>query len=377
MLYEVAVDAPLATTLTYSQPVERTDPLPTGCCVRVPLGRRMAVGFILGPARQPNVDDQPFAIKPIAEVLLESPLFPSTLTSFYQWIARYYLYPIGKVLRTAVPLAPGSRSGRRVSPKMKSVVRPGPLLLSLLSTQIDCSFDTVVDHLQNNHSIALKPAEKKTLQLFFTFYCQQNGTSVKRALITKEYGGAAPRLRKLSELGILEITDEQVFRDPFHRVTPPVFQPLHLTGEQKAVLEIVLPVISTGTFNPFLLHGVTGCGKTEVYLQAVEHAVALGKTALVLVPEIALAAQLEALFYARFGTRLALLHSGLSDGQRFDQWQAIRSGKVSVVLGVRSAVLHPWKISALSSLMKNTNPPTNRMTDCVTMPVIWQCCELR
>ncbi|QQG67024.1 primosomal protein N' [Desulfobulbus oligotrophicus] len=341
VLYEVAVDAPLATTLTYSQPVERVDPLPTGCCVRVPLGKRLVVGYILGVVHHQNLDEQPFTVKPIAEVLLESPLFPPALIPLYQWIARYYLYPIGKVLRTAIPLTPGSRSSQRVRAKMRSVISPGPLLLSQLSTAVDHGGDAVVDHLQRNYSITLKPAEKKTLQLFLSIFCEHEQHPIDRLLITRQYPGASPRLRRLCELGILEETDEQVIRDPFSRVMETPLRPVQLTREQKAVLETVLPTLATGNFSPFLLHGVTGCGKTEVYLQTVQHALDLGKTALILVPEIALAAQLESHFYARFGAQLAILHSGLSDGQRFDQWQAVRSGKVSVVLGARSAVFAP------------------------------------
>nr|WP_275889079.1 primosomal protein N' [Desulfobulbus rhabdoformis] len=116
-----------------------------------------------------------------------------------------------------------------------------------------------------------------------------------------------------------------------------------MTGEQEKVLAEILPAIDGEAFAPFLLFGVTGCGKTEVYLQSVGHTLAAGKTALVLVPEIALASQLEAHFFSRFGDQLAVLHSGLSDGERFDQWQRVLQGKAKVVLGARSAVFAPLR----------------------------------
>lgn len=341
MLYEIAVDAPIATTLTYSQPVGSDKPLPTGCCVRIPLGRRAAIGYVLGPAQPQSSEEQSFVVKPITEVLVESPLFPPSLIPFFHWIARYYLHPIGEVLRTALPLMPTSRSARKLRAKMRSVILPGPLLLPLLEQEKDRACDIITKHLQHDYSIVLKDAEKKTLALFLSSFCPHDRQPVPRSLIIHQYSGAAPRLQRLCELGLLHLSTEHVYRDPFDQAVVASSPPSHLTAEQEHVLAAVLPSISTASFAPFLLHGVTGCGKTEVYLQAVQQALTLGKTALVLVPEIALAAQLEAHFHARFGARLAILHSGLSEGERFDQWQKVRSGEASVVLGARSAVFAP------------------------------------
>lgn len=341
MLYEVAVDAPLATTLTYSQPVGSDKPLPTGCCVRVPLGRRSAIGYILGPAPPQPTEEPSFVIKPITEILVEEPLFSLTLLQFFQWIARYYLHPVGEVLRTGLPLAPTSRSGRRLQEKLRPVVLPGPVLLSLFESEKELSCEEIVNHLQFALAFQVKASEQKALTIFLSNFQHNSRQPVPRSALTRQYPGARPRLQRLCELGILEVAKERVHRDPFGQtaaVSPP---PVQLTVEQDQVLSVVLPAITSAGFVAFLLHGVTGCGKTEVYLRGVAHALAQGKTALVLVPEIALATQLEAYFHARFRDQLAVLHSGLSDGERFDQWQAVRSGRATVVLGARSAVFAP------------------------------------
>ena len=341
VLYEVAVDAPLAATLTYSQPSGRTEEIPAGCCVRVPLGNRRAIGYILGPAL-PQAEGTPsFVIKPIAEVLTEAPFFPESLIPFYRWIGRYYHHPLGEVLRTALPLAPTSRSSRQVKAKMRETLAPGACLQPLVRAKGQRDVPAILASVEEKNKSSLKKSELKALTLFLELFHQGNGQPVPRTLLNQRYPGAGPRVNRLLELGILVTANERVYRDPFGE--PPTFHPVpeQLTAEQHQVLATLIPAIISASFAPFLLFGVTGCGKTEVYLQAVQHAIGAGKTALVLVPEIALASQLEAHFYSRFGSQLAVLHSGLSDGERFDQWQTVLSSTAKVVLGARSAVFAP------------------------------------
>jgi primosomal protein N' (replication factor Y) len=342
-LYEVAVDAPIATTLTYSQPAGRTEPLPAGCCVRVPLGNRRAIGYVLGPAPPAEEDGPAFVVRPIAEVITEAPFFPCSLIPFYRWIARYYLHPLGEVLRTGLPLAPTSRSNRQVTAKTRKSFVPGPLLRPLLPEEDQVTAGAGKTVLEQLHDYSLKKAEQKALALFLDCWRQGNGQPVPRSLLLHRYSGAGPRINRLVALGALEMISEQIYRDPFGDTPTLHSRPEQLTAEQQQVLAQLDPAIDRAAFAPFLLFGVTGCGKTEVYLQAVEHTLAMGKTALVLVPEIALATQMEAHFHSRFGARLAMLHSGLSEGERFDQWQRVLAGGGRVVLGARSAVFAPLK----------------------------------
>ena len=341
VLYEIAVDAPLVATLTYSQPAGRIEKIPAGCCVRVPLGNRRAIGYVLGPALPIPAGERSFVVKPIAEVLTEAPFFPPSLIPFYRWIARYYLHPIGEVLRTGLPLAPTSRSNRQVKAKMRPTLLPGPLLSPLVDGKNAHDIELIVATLQEEAAVTLKKAEIRALSFFLDCYAQAAGQPVARTLVRHRYPGAGPRLNRLLELGILEAASERIYRDPFGEPPDVHLPPEHLTAEQQQVLAMLLPAMDAAAFAPFLLFGVTGCGKTEVYLRAVQHALAAGKTALVLVPEIALASQLEAHFHARFGPLLAVLHSGLGDGERFDQWQMVLSATAKVVVGARSAVFAP------------------------------------
>ena len=187
----------------------------------------------------------------------------------------------------------------------------------------------------------LKPSEKKTLTLFLHEYLKTGSKPVARKILLTLYPNCSKALSSLCEEGILCKHHQRVYRDPFGDTIIATPQSLSLTAEQEKALQEIKPSIVAGEFKPFLLFGVTGCGKTEVYLQAAETALQHGKTALVLVPEIALASQLEAQFYSRFGDQLALFHSGLSQGERLDQWQRVRDGAAKVVLGARSAVFAP------------------------------------
>ncbi len=185
----------------------------------------------------------------------------------------------------------------------------------------------------------LKKSEIKTLDLFFR-HCKGHPL-LPRAELTRRYTGAGKALHSLAEASLITLEEQRVYRDPFGKIPPFFPKPESLTTEQDEVIGKIKTALDTGGFQPFLLHGVTGCGKTEVYLRATEHCLACEKTVLVLVPEIALSSQLEGHFYSRFGDTLAILHSGISIGERFDQWQRVLQGKVRIVIGARSAVFAP------------------------------------
>ncbi|WP_339133010.1 MAG: primosomal protein N' [Candidatus Electrothrix sp. GW3-4] len=185
----------------------------------------------------------------------------------------------------------------------------------------------------------LKKSERKTLDLFFQ-HCKGRPT-LPRAELTRQYSGAGKALHRLAASGLISLAEQRVYRDPFGKVPPFFPKPKSLTPEQDQAIGTLKEALDTNGFQPFLLHGVTGCGKTEVYLQATEYCLNKGKSVLVLVPEIALSSQLEGHFYSRFGDTLAILHSGISRGERFDQWQRILQEKVRIVIGARSAVFAP------------------------------------
>jgi primosomal protein N' (replication factor Y) (superfamily II helicase) len=157
-------------------------------------------------------------------------------------------------------------------------------------------------------------------------------------------GVSAATLKRLAALGLLTITTRRVERDPFGHAAAPVpdmAAPLELTGEQTHALERLGALTGAGRFAVAVLHGVTGSGKTEIYLRLADEVVRAGRGVLVLVPEIALTPAVSGAFGARFSGRVAIQHSGLSDGERYDQWHRVRRGEVDVVIGTRSAVFAP------------------------------------
>ena len=387
--FEVAVSAPVNRPLTYLPPDGCKQPLLQGMRVLVPLGGRKITGYVLD-----RVDAAPAGqqIKKIFEVLDSEPLFPAEQVSFYRWIANYYHYPIGEVIKTALPAGLTKKSGRRVmiteagrqhlaelsetaitaTPWFLSLLRKGEIsphavgslwrskerrLLELwqqkdwvtisgeliggtakAKTETCCALAEKIESPES-----LKASEQKTITVLRKIASASNRRFVPRREITCEYPGAGKGLKSLARKNIVIFEEQQVYRDPFGESFLQSDIPETLTGEQQKALDSILPAIKNDRFASFLLHGVTGSGKTEVYLQAAAFGLEQGRSVLVLVPEIALATQLEAHFLARFGSRVALLHSGLSSGQRFDQWQRIAQGKADVVIGARSAVFAPLK----------------------------------
>ena len=181
----------------------------------------------------------------------------------------------------------------------------------------------------------------RTLVALTQLSMEQGQRDVAARDIRKLYAGASKGLKELEKRGLVRAHKRRVYRNPFGETLVHFHKPEKLSDEQTEVLDQINPAIEKQSYQPFLLHGVTGCGKTEVYLRAAETTLAQGRDVLILVPEIALATQLEAHFVSRFGDQVVLLHSGLSPGERFDQWSLAASGKGKVVIGARSAVFAP------------------------------------
>jgi primosomal protein N' (replication factor Y) len=388
---EVAVAAPLARPLTYLWPGRwPVGPRP-GQRLLVPLGRRKVTGYCLGETEESAGGGK---LKEVAEVLTNEPLFSSSLIPFLQWVADYYHHPIGKVIEEALPGGLTMKTGQRlvltekgrqhllVSPdqdgndfswmqdllvkgdlppaaarmllrseagrKIAQLQRQGFVILQqeLTGRQVRPRTEAVIRLLQKADSVvsalqSLKKSEKKTLAILEGLLAGQCCRKVPRRLITAEYSGAGKALKSLAEKGFIAVEEQRVFRDPFGLEPPYYPRPQHLMEEQQVALDAILPCIDEKRFTPFLLHGITGSGKTEVYLRAAEETISQGRGVMVLVPEIALATQLEGHFYSRFGDLTALLHSGLSPGERLDQWQRLADGHAKVVVGARSAVFAP------------------------------------
>ncbi len=309
LIADIAVNAPLKQLFSYRVPENLVASAQVGMRVKVPFGRRVSVGFLLGLRY-----GQAEGLKDIKEVLDVDPLLPPGLIKLLRWASDYYCHPIGPVVRAALPAGFGSESSAT-----KILTEP---LYRLLDPDAQ-------PRGRQQHDILKFVAQKGPVSL---------------TQIRSSFADPYAALKRLVAMGCLDESEQELLRDPFKTEILP--EDTCLTpneSQQKAIDEIAVTINRTG-FVGFLLHGVTGSGKTEVYLRAVDQCLLTGKQALVLVPEISLTPQLVARFRARFepsGVRIAVLHSGLSAGERYDAWREIVRNQIQIVIGARSAVFAP------------------------------------
>ena len=306
----IAVVAPLDKVLSYKIPAALAAQVRIGSRVRVPLGRRHVVGYVMD-----WMDPGEAPLKDILEVIDPYPLFHARQAAFYLRAARYYVYPPGEAVRTALP------AGLSALDSKPSVLR-------------DKIYRATVREEQPRGT-------RQREVLDFIRVAEQASLSQLR----QQFGTPHVVLQRLLELGFLQVEEVERCRDPFAEVAVDVRQAFELNpAQQQAVTQVEEALHGAAAFHAFLLHGVTGSGKTEVYLRAIARTLEQGRQALVLVPEIALTPQLVARFRSWFQShdvRLAVLHSGLSDGERYDAWRQVARGDIDVVIGARSAVFAP------------------------------------
>jgi len=376
---EVAVALPVYKTFTYGVPQALLPMISAGKRVLVPFGRRRVSGYVLGAASQ--VIDS-CEIKPVLDVLDEQPLFPPSMIPFFRWVADYYKHPIGDAIKNGLPggltlydyasivlTDDGKRAleKNRATATEKNVLnllQDGPVRLQNLDQKLhEVLPEALIQSLQQKGWILkireLRDAATKSRMENFASIVDDrlpfDGLSKSRekilvflksegetalAELKKRVSASSRLIRALEKDGYLKIRNKRVYRDPFGDSITPDQAPL-LSGEQQNAVSRITDVLDQG-FATFLLQGVTGSGKTEVYMQVAEATLRQGKCVLVLVPEIALITQMERRFRARFGERIAVLHSGLSAGERYDQWSRILQQKADIAIGARSAVFAPF-----------------------------------
>ncbi len=311
LIARVAVAAPIEKILSYIVPPALAPMAKPGHLLKVPLGRRAVFGYLLSVA-----SGDPEGLKEIGGFVDETPLFPAGMAAFFERIAQYYHHPIGEVVSTGVPV------GLFGSPEKS---------------------DPAKGYIYFATTLAGEPngiRQREILQ-----WLRDHGFATRKEL-TSLFPASSQVLKRLVALGFLAV-EEREERD--FSFAPPAIQGLErpeLSVEQCEALAALLGALEQGGFSSFLLHGVTGSGKTEVYMRAAEEAQRSGRKALVLVPEIALTPQLVGQFRERFsssGLCMAVLHSGLSREERRKAWKAICAGKVDVAIGARSAVFAPFE----------------------------------
>ena len=314
---EVAVPLHVFQTFTYRLSPEQRAEAEVGARVVVPLGRNLVTAYIVSLCDEPPANLVDVDIKDAHELLDETPVCGPEILQLARWVADYYACPIGEVIKAALPpgMSPKRKTTLAVKPKLRRFVRLG----------------------QPSDSQKLTEAQRRVLDTL-----SARGPMLVQSLI-KDANVSASTVSSLQKKALLEIYVEAIRRDPLAENLGVSDVEHNLTAGQTAVLAQIEDQMNTGDYSAFLLHGVTGSGKTEVYMRAMNKALSLGRSAMMLVPEIALTPVFSRRLRARFGDQVAIFHSSLQKGERFDEWTRVRNGDARVVIGTRSAVFAPVK----------------------------------
>ncbi|MGB2454853.1 MAG: replication restart helicase PriA [Akkermansiaceae bacterium] len=338
----VLIDGPSELVFDYAIP-DHLKILP-GCRVRIPLRNRDATGTVLRVQEAPQ---SKFDLRYLTGLVDPEPLITPALLKLAEWITSYYGTPLEQVIRSIIP---ASIRGDKTSAKIRKAA-----ILAKKPTEIELA--KLAKRAKRQHQIItlLSIADKP--------------------IPITELGGASTSssIKTLAAKGWVKVINLEVRRDPDANETFLPTDPLTLNEEQDEAYQTISKSLHSEKPKPILLHGITGSGKTEVYLQATRTALKLGKNVIILVPEISLAPQTVQRFKARFHDltdQIAILHSNLSQGERFDEWHRIRAGKARIVIGARSAIFAPVKDPGLiivdeehEPAYKQENPPKYHARD--------------
>jgi primosomal protein N' (replication factor Y) len=383
----VALAVPLRTTFTYAVPEAMRGTVQPGSRVLVPFRKKTMVGVVVELVESPPPGTK---IREITRILDFIPALTPKLIELAQWIAGYYLAPVGEVFRAMLPPVVDLKSQRQIilteaGREVAESLSGGELSHGLVCAEVELlaklakkkgvlqigpaaklGVDTAgLQKLQRRGLIEIRESiegRKRKVQRIVTWKMSAASSSLSeneeriRGLLEAERGPLPlPQLLKLTKVirsqiermlrdGLLECWEEPIdsAEDPFDvGYTPPAHE---LNAEQESALKAIRARFELGEFGVLLLHGVTGSGKTEVYMRAVQETLARGKTAIILVPEIALTLWIGRQCRAWFGARfegVAILHSALSDAERAREWWRLRNGEARVVVGTRSAIFAP------------------------------------
>jgi primosomal protein N' (replication factor Y) (superfamily II helicase) len=385
---EVAVPLHVFQTFLYHLPEEIAQAAEVGSRIMVPLGRSLVTAYIVA-LHESLPDDTNLTegdIKTANSLVDVIPVCTQEILQITKWVADYYASPWGEVIKAALPpgISPAVHESIKITENGRSQLGSYSdddnslekrLLVEIASTEV--SKDSL-SHMGRSDQISRvlreleraglitrekhrgKPSVKAKLRRMVSFNeiatpaefklteTQQrvvqtlervSKTSLQE--LTRLAGVSASTIATLEKKGILKISEEMVRRDPFLEAGVEEQQDYKLTPAQMSVLENIETSLSLRSYAAFLLHGVTGSGKTEVYIRAMRQTLELGRSAMMLVPEIALTPVFSRRLRAHFGDQVAIFHSSLQKGERFDEWTRVRSGEARVVIGTRSAVFAP------------------------------------
>ena len=383
-IVEVAVGLPVSKTFHYRIPEKMRGSLQIGMRVLVPFKGRKVTGFAIDLLDHPpkGVEEK---LLEVEDLLDEVPLIDPQMLRFCRWISNYYLYPLGEVIKTGLPPGLQLKSelilsltqdgmecltrgdlepiqekvfgeiGRHGKVSLKKIMKifSGEALRSQLFSwkrkglieieaevedkEVKPKFEKVVKYKGGEPA---RPLSKKQAEILRWV---EERKEVSYSELSKRFKSPSKAIQSLESSGLIATSHREVIRDLSARPELKAYPKPELTSHQEVVLKEIMKGIHSRRFSPFLIHGVTGSGKTEIYLRAIEEVINEGGEAIVLVPEISLTPQLLSRFKGRFGENLSLLHSGLGRGERYDQWRRVWKGEVKIALGARSAIFAPFK----------------------------------
>ena len=385
----VVVPLPLDKSFAYSLP-EGQSVLP-GTRVLVPFGRRSLTGVVVDEPVEDGLDLS--KLKPVIDVLDDAPTFSPELLEMTRWMADYYVCSWGEALKAAAPsgidvesqrfveptgTVPGDSLRRVTAELLQEIMRRGRTRVSTLRSEfggfsgsalatlerlelVRLETQTSTARVRIKHERCLEltgdavelepevlrnavPGKKQRAVIDVMLGLQEDGTkSPLQSQVLRASGASSSTVKTLVDRGLLRARDVESNRaedaspgTSHERKPDPSYHP-----SQKAAVDAIADALHNGGHKTFLLHGVTGSGKTEVYIAALRETIRRGRTGIILVPEIALTPQTVARFTAHFGDRVAVLHSRMSLGERFDAWRLLKSGHYSIAIGPRSAILAP------------------------------------
>ena len=385
---QVALPVHLRKLFTYRLSESMQQTARVGSRVVVRLGNKPMTGYIVAllPKLREGTSLIESELKEVEELLDVEPSLTPNVVELALWVAEYYAAPLGEVMRAALPAGINTSIMQVVAitpkgPEAMSALAAGStkqkalqilaaegeaeinaFCLRLGSARIpkwlrELEADGLIDRADRTRTTATRAKRQKLIRLI-----QPEGNVEKRITEAQqraidtlrshnnempaseliEAAGISPSvIATLRKRGVAEEFEQEIRRDPLALAELPATDELRLTARQEAAFHTIEVAISNRAFSPFLLHGVTGSGKTEVYIRAMRAALQLGSGAMMLVPEISLTPILSRRLRAHFGDQIAIFHSSLSRGERFDEWTRLRTGEARVVLGTRSAVFAP------------------------------------
>ena len=398
MFAQVALPLPLSEPFTYRIPSHLEGKMDLGFRVLVPLRNKIVTGFVVGLSATSSVSN----VKEIKDLLDPYPLFSGEMLELTKWVSDYYLCSWGEALRAALPSelmlksemyvrqrVEGLGARGKENPAKKFSARQKRILEALadgeerklswlartlkakglyadlydLSRKGEIEIDERLSkpgvRVQHEKVVRLKnfdnspeslellqtaisalkkktPAQSKCLARLL-----ENEGQLSHRELTAEHRISASSLKGLEKRGLIESSEVERIRESDWGLDVPETQPSSLTEDQQEIQQKIKTAMDQGGYFPFLIHGVTGSGKTQVYIEAIREVLKRGKQALILVPEISLTPQIISRFKANFEEKVGCLHSGMSAGERFDTWRRVGNGDLPVVVGARSAVFSP------------------------------------